>query len=243
MQKLPCKTGLDLGWMGSQVEGARCLVSKFMNLFDTTLQVQVRTVHWTLLKKKETDASLPLPSTNSPPAGHSRPILTVALGPNLRKPRPAPIHSFTHRPQFCGCKKNISFVASGSGWGRFLNGRTLLHWWSGGVCLLSMASSTAAAALLRPCPGVPAAVNPYRWEPESSCTSTPHEFNRLQLRLCRLQLSERRSPRAAAGLTTRRRRRAAGVVRACFTPLGDERILREAIKVNFPWPFSLSTPL
>ena len=43
----PCKTGLDLGWTGSQVCGARCLVSKFMDLFDTVLQVQVTTVHFT----------------------------------------------------------------------------------------------------------------------------------------------------------------------------------------------------
>ncbi|CAN6235701.1 unnamed protein product [Urochloa humidicola] len=61
-------------------------------------------------------------------------------------------------------------------------------------------SSTAAAALLCPSPRVPAA------------------------------LSERWSPRAVAGRTTRRRRGAGGVVRACFNPLGDERILREAIK-------------
>ena len=45
----PCKTGLDLGWTGSQVRGARCLVSKFMDLFDTTLQVQVPMVYFTLL--------------------------------------------------------------------------------------------------------------------------------------------------------------------------------------------------
>ena len=32
-----CKTGLDLGWTGSQVRGTRCLVSKFMDLFDTAL--------------------------------------------------------------------------------------------------------------------------------------------------------------------------------------------------------------
>ena len=44
----PCKTGLDLGWTGSQVRGARCPVSKFMDLFDTALQVQVPTVHFTL---------------------------------------------------------------------------------------------------------------------------------------------------------------------------------------------------
>ena len=42
-----CKTGLDLGWTRSQVRGARCLVSKFMDLFDTALQVQVPTVHFT----------------------------------------------------------------------------------------------------------------------------------------------------------------------------------------------------
>ena len=44
---VPCKTGLDLGWTGSQVRGDRCLVSKFMDLFDTALQVQVPTVHFT----------------------------------------------------------------------------------------------------------------------------------------------------------------------------------------------------
>ena len=44
----PCKTGLDLGWTGSQVRGARCPVSKFMDLFDTALQVHVPTVHFTL---------------------------------------------------------------------------------------------------------------------------------------------------------------------------------------------------
>uniref|UniRef100_A0A0A9BMW9 Uncharacterized protein n=1 Tax=Arundo donax TaxID=35708 RepID=A0A0A9BMW9_ARUDO len=43
-------------------------------------------------------------------------------------------------------------------------------------------------------------------------------------------LTERRSPHAVAGRTTRRRRGSAGIVRACFSPLGDERILREAIK-------------
>jgi len=43
----PCKTGLDLGWTGSQVRGARCPVSKFMDLFDTALQVHVPTVHFT----------------------------------------------------------------------------------------------------------------------------------------------------------------------------------------------------
>ncbi|CAN6249454.1 unnamed protein product [Urochloa humidicola] len=41
-------------------------------------------------------------------------------------------------------------------------------------------------------------------------------------------LSERRSSHTVAG--RRRTRGAAGVVRACFNPLGDERILREAIK-------------
>ena len=45
----PCKTGLDLGWTGSQVRGARCPVSKFMDLFDTALQVHVPTVHFTLI--------------------------------------------------------------------------------------------------------------------------------------------------------------------------------------------------
>ena len=48
----PCKTGLDLGWTGSQVRGARCLVSKFMDLFDTALQVQVPTVHFTQFIQK-----------------------------------------------------------------------------------------------------------------------------------------------------------------------------------------------
>ena len=43
----PCKTGLDLGWTGSQVRGVRCPVSKFMDLFDTALQVYVPTVHFT----------------------------------------------------------------------------------------------------------------------------------------------------------------------------------------------------
>ena len=43
----PCKTGLDLGWTGSQVRGARCPVSKFMDLFDTTLQVHVLTMNFT----------------------------------------------------------------------------------------------------------------------------------------------------------------------------------------------------
>ena len=47
---MPCKTGLDLGWTGSQVRGARCLVSKFMDLFDTALQVQVPIVHFTLFQ-------------------------------------------------------------------------------------------------------------------------------------------------------------------------------------------------
>ena len=35
--------------MGSQVRGARCPVSKFMDLFDTALQVHVPTVHFTLI--------------------------------------------------------------------------------------------------------------------------------------------------------------------------------------------------
>ena len=35
---VPCKTGLDLGWTGSQVREARCPVFKFMDLFDTALQ-------------------------------------------------------------------------------------------------------------------------------------------------------------------------------------------------------------
>ncbi|XP_062226232.1 UPF0426 protein At1g28150, chloroplastic-like isoform X2 [Phragmites australis] len=43
-------------------------------------------------------------------------------------------------------------------------------------------------------------------------------------------LSGRSSPHAVAGRTTRRRKGVAGVVRACFNPLGDERILLEAIK-------------
>ncbi|NP_001143714.1 uncharacterized protein [Zea mays] len=64
-----------------------------------------------------------------------------------------------------------------------------------------MATSTAAAtALLRPRPAVPA------------------------------KLAQRRCLHAVAGWTTMRRRGAAGVVRAFFNPLGDERILREAIK-------------
>ncbi|KAL6903735.1 hypothetical protein ACP4OV_004548 [Aristida adscensionis] len=41
--------------------------------------------------------------------------------------------------------------------------------------------------------------------------------------------SERRYSRSVAGLTARRRGPAVAV-RACFNPLGDERILREAIK-------------
>ncbi|KAJ1271964.1 hypothetical protein BS78_06G166900 [Paspalum vaginatum] len=43
-------------------------------------------------------------------------------------------------------------------------------------------------------------------------------------------MSVRRSPHGIAGATARRRTGAVGVVRACFNPLGDERILREAIK-------------
>ncbi|WVZ86480.1 hypothetical protein U9M48_033248 [Paspalum notatum var. saurae] len=43
-------------------------------------------------------------------------------------------------------------------------------------------------------------------------------------------LPARRSPHGIAGATVRRRTGAAGAVRACFNPLGDERILREAIK-------------
>ena len=42
----PCKTGLDLEWTVSQVRGAKCPVSKFMDLFDTALQVQVPTMHF-----------------------------------------------------------------------------------------------------------------------------------------------------------------------------------------------------
>jgi hypothetical protein len=38
---------------------------------------------------------------------------------------------------------------------------------------------------------------------------------------------------AAVGWTARRSRGAAGVLRACINPLRDERILREAMKVNF----------
>ena len=49
---VPCKTGLDLGWTGSQVRGARCPVSKFMDLFDTALQVYVPTVYFTHLSTK-----------------------------------------------------------------------------------------------------------------------------------------------------------------------------------------------
>ncbi|XP_066350107.1 UPF0426 protein At1g28150, chloroplastic-like [Miscanthus floridulus] len=74
----------------------------------------------------------------------------------------------------------------------------MVEHWFGGVCSLSMATSTAAAtALLRPSPAVPA---------------------------------KRRCLHAVAGRTTTGRRGAAGVMRACFNPLGDERILREAIK-------------
>ncbi|GJN02277.1 hypothetical protein PR202_ga19610 [Eleusine coracana subsp. coracana] len=43
-------------------------------------------------------------------------------------------------------------------------------------------------------------------------------------------LTESRPPHAVAGWTARKRRGVAGVVRACFNPLGDERILREAMK-------------
>ncbi|KAG0526728.1 hypothetical protein BDA96_06G171100 [Sorghum bicolor] len=72
--------------------------------------------------------------------------------------------------------------------------------WCGGVCSLSMATSTGTAtALLRPSrPAVPA---------------------------------KRRCLHGVDGRTTTSRRRGAAVVmRACFNPLGDERILREAIK-------------
>jgi hypothetical protein len=51
----PCKTFMQAlqNWAGprvngSQVRGARCLVSKSMDLFDTVLQVQVPTMHFTL---------------------------------------------------------------------------------------------------------------------------------------------------------------------------------------------------
>ena len=37
---VPCKTGLGLGWTGSYVRRAKCLVSKFMDLFGTALQVK-----------------------------------------------------------------------------------------------------------------------------------------------------------------------------------------------------------
>ncbi|PWZ40529.1 UPF0426 protein [Zea mays] len=50
--------------------------------------------------------------------------------------------------------------------------------------------------------------------------------------------AKRRCLHAVAGWTTMRRRGAAGVVRAFFNPLGDERILREAIKFEFQYPFS-----
>ena len=55
---VPCKTGLDLGWTGSQVRGARCPVSKFMDLFDTALQVHVPTVHFTLYFISDTPCKL-----------------------------------------------------------------------------------------------------------------------------------------------------------------------------------------
>jgi hypothetical protein len=42
------KTGLDLRWTGLQVWGVRCLVFKFMDLFDTTLQVHGPMVYLTL---------------------------------------------------------------------------------------------------------------------------------------------------------------------------------------------------
>ena len=43
--------------MSSQIRGARCLVSKFMNLFDTALQVKVPTVHFTHKIIIESDCS------------------------------------------------------------------------------------------------------------------------------------------------------------------------------------------
>jgi hypothetical protein len=44
----PCKSGLNLGWTGLQVRGVGCLIFKFVDLFDTTLQVDVPTVYLTL---------------------------------------------------------------------------------------------------------------------------------------------------------------------------------------------------
>ncbi|XP_066345958.1 UPF0426 protein At1g28150, chloroplastic-like [Miscanthus floridulus] len=76
----------------------------------------------------------------------------------------------------------------------------MVEHWFGGVCSQSMATSTAAATAL---------LRPSR-------PAVP---------------AKRRCLHAVAGRTTTRRRRgAAGVMRACFNPLGDERILREAIK-------------
>jgi hypothetical protein len=46
-QRLPRRTALDPEWMGLQVWGARWLVFKFMDLFDTALQVQGPTMHLT----------------------------------------------------------------------------------------------------------------------------------------------------------------------------------------------------
>jgi hypothetical protein len=41
---------LDMRWTGLQVRGARCLVFKFIDLFDTALQVHGPTVYLTLCK-------------------------------------------------------------------------------------------------------------------------------------------------------------------------------------------------
>jgi hypothetical protein len=106
----------------------------------------------------------------------------------------------------------------------------MVEHWFGGVCSLSMATSTAAAtALVRSSPAVPAKVKPYSIKPRTgTLVYFPTRFN------SRLWLAKRRCLHAVAGRsTTRRRRGAAGVMRACFNLLGDERILREAIKVNF----------
>uniref|UniRef100_A0A0E0DGG3 Uncharacterized protein n=1 Tax=Oryza meridionalis TaxID=40149 RepID=A0A0E0DGG3_9ORYZ len=50
-------------------------------------------------------------------------------------------------------------------------------------------------------------------------------------------LSRRRAPVPRRGFVVgfegRSRRGAAGTMRACFNPLGDERILREALKVTW----------
>lgn len=100
-----------------------------------------------------------------------------------------------------------------------------------GVCrLLSMATS-AAAVLLLPGGRVPAAVrSSLRAVVEYQLSK---ESNRVLSPFCFFQLVESRPPHVVARWTARRRRGATRVVRACFNPLGDERILREAMKVNF----------